>query len=76
MEALGGMQQRLGRDAADVQAGAPEGAALVDAGRGKAQLAGPDGGVVAAGAAANHYDVESIGHARSSALIPAGSYND
>src|SRR6185312_6117025 len=71
MEALGGMQQRLGGDAADVQAGAAEAAALVDAGGGEAQLSGPDGGVVAAGAAADHDHVERVSHARSSALILA-----
>ena len=62
METLAGMQQRLGGNAADIQAGAAEGAALVHAGRGKAQLAQPDRGVVAAGAAADHDCVETVRH--------------
>jgi hypothetical protein len=36
---------------------------LVDAGRGHAELRGADGGDVAAGAAADHDDVEILGHA-------------
>ncbi len=58
------MQQRLGRDAADIEAGAAEGAALVDAGALEAQLAGADGGVVAAGAATDDDEVELISHIR------------
>src|SRR5262249_17761417 len=63
---LGGLQQRLGRDAADVGASATErGLAVgalpfVDAGRGKAQLGGADGGDVAARPAADHYHVEGF----------------
>ena len=62
MKPLGGMQQRLGRNAADIQAGAAEDAALVDTGRLQAQLAQPDGGVVAARTAANDDCIECVSH--------------
>ena len=55
---VAGMQQRLGRDAAYVQAGAAERTALVDTGGCQAQLARANGGVVTAGTAANDDDVE------------------
>ena len=56
------VQQRLGRNAADVEAGAAELAALVHAGSAHAQLSGTDRGVVAARSAANDHDVESVTH--------------
>ncbi|MCY1441296.1 hypothetical protein D9M71_576050 [compost metagenome] len=49
---LGGVDQRLGGDAADVQAGAAQGGTLHQHGA-DAELAGADGGDVAAGAAAD-----------------------
>ena len=58
--ALGAVQQRLRRDAADVQAGAAEQAALVDARGAHPELRGADRGHVAARAAADHHEVESI----------------
>jgi len=47
------VQQRLGRHAADIQAGATEGFAALHAGNFQAQLARANGRVVAAGAAAD-----------------------
>ena len=43
VQAVGGVQQRLGRDAADVQAGAAQGLAPLDAGDLQAKLRGADG---------------------------------
>ncbi len=54
------MQQRLGRDAADVEAGAAEGGALLDAGHLQAELGGADGADIAAGAGADDDDVEAV----------------
>ncbi|MCY1187889.1 hypothetical protein D9M73_289270 [compost metagenome] len=51
------MQQRLGRHASDVQAGAAEGRAAFDASGFQAQLAGADCCVVTAGASAQNHDV-------------------
>jgi len=68
LEVLGRLQQRLGRDAADVGAGAAgSGAAsgvfpLVDAGHLEAQLGCADGSDIAAGAAADHDDIKCLGH--------------
>ena len=62
LEALAGVQQRLGRDAADIEAGAAEASALVDASRFEAKLAQPDRGVVAAGSAADDDGIELFGH--------------
>jgi hypothetical protein len=75
VEVLGGLQQRLGGDAADVEAGAAEAhfALRVVVGLGfaaggvEAELRGADGGDVAAGAAADDEDVELFGHLRSPA---------
>ena len=62
---LGGVQQRLGRDAAVVQAGAAH-LVRLDQGDGHAQLGGAQGGGVAAAASAQDDDVESgaggVGH--------------
>ena len=63
VETLRRMQQGLGRDAADIEAGAAKDAALVYAGGGKAKLAQPDGGVIAARSAADHTRVKIIRHA-------------
>ncbi len=63
MEQLGGFQQRLGRDAAGVQAGAAEGGGtvavlpFVDAGDAQFVLAGADGGRIAGRAAADDDDI-------------------
>ena len=63
---LRGLEQRLGRDAADVEAGAAEaGLALpvlpvVDADGLEAELRGADGGDVAARAGADDGDVETV----------------
>src|SRR5665213_2942768 len=65
VEPLAGVQQRLGRDAADVQAGAPEAAALVDAGGGEAQLSRTDRGIVATRPTADDDDIELVAHFRS-----------
>ncbi|MOA17348.1 hypothetical protein D3C78_1376050 [compost metagenome] len=54
---FGSMQQRLGRHAADIQAGAAEGFPALHAGHPEAQLAGADRRVVATGAATDHNDV-------------------
>ena len=65
---FGRLQQRLGRDAADVGAGAAGSRAAlailpgVDAGDRHAELRGADGGDVAAGACADHDDVKLFGH--------------
>ena len=50
---FGGVQQRLGRDAADVQAGAAQGRAALDTGHRQTQLTGPDGRIVPARPAAD-----------------------
>ena len=55
------VQQRLGRDAADVEAGAAERAALLDARDLHAHLAGLDGRDVAAGAATDDNEVLLVG---------------
>ena len=63
---LRGLQQRLGGDAADVEAGAAERRLavgvlpFVDAGVAEAELRGADRGDVAAGPAADHDDVEGL----------------
>ncbi len=63
VELLGDMDQRLGRDAADVQAGAAQGLAFHQNG-GDAQLAGADGRHVTARAAADDQQlgIESLLH--------------
>src|SRR2546430_14316604 len=66
MVELGGLQQRLGRDAARVQAGAAEGGAavavlpLIYAGDAELVLRGADRGRIARRAAADDHDVEGI----------------
>ncbi len=67
LEVLGGLQQRLRRDAADVRAGAAgRGLAagarpVVDAGRPESELRAANRGDVAAGTGADHDDVEAFG---------------
>ena len=60
LEQLGGVEQRLGRDAADVEAGAAERLAAFGAGGLEAELRGADRGDIAAGAGADHQDVEIV----------------
>ena len=60
LEQLGGVQQRLRRDAADVEAGAAEGRVLLDHGDLHAELRRADGADIAAGAGAD--DDEVVGH--------------
>ena len=56
----GRVEQRLGGDAADVEAGAAEGLALLDDGSLQAELRRPDGADIAARAGAD--DDEIVGH--------------
>ena len=58
-EQLAGVEQGLARDAADVEAGAAEGGALLDAGHLHPKLSGADGGDIAAGAGSNDDQVEA-----------------
>ena len=60
LEQFGGVQQRLRRDAADVEAGAAEGRALLDHGGFQAELRRANGADIAAGAGAD--DDEVVGH--------------
>ena len=60
-EVLGGGEQGLTRDAADVEAGAAEGGAFVDEGDLEAELGGAEGAHVAAGAGADDDEIESLG---------------
>ena len=60
LEQLGGVQQRLRRDAADIEAGAAMGLALLDHGHLEAELRRPDGADIAAGAGSD--DDEIVGH--------------
>ena len=57
LELLGTGQQRLGRDAADIEAGAAQRLALFDAGRLQAKLCGADGGNITAGSTADDDNV-------------------
>ena len=59
LEQLGGVQQRLRRDAADVQASAAEGRALLDHGGFQPKLRRADGADIAAGAGADDDKVVS-----------------
>src|SRR5690606_27447130 len=58
VEHVAGVEERLRRDAADVQAGPAERLAALDAGRLQPQLRAADGADVAAGAGADHDDVK------------------
>ncbi len=70
LEQLGALQQRLGRDAADVEAGAAQGGLallahpLVDAGSLQTQLGAADRCDVPGRAGADDDDVEFVGHSR------------
>ncbi len=67
---LRGMQQRFGRHATDVQAGAAQGRATFDASGFETQLAGADRRVITTGAAAqNHYVI--VAHALAPAWMDA-----
>src|ERR1700680_503912 len=68
LEQLGGIEQRLRRDAADVEAGAAEGPVLLHHRSLKAELCGADRAHVAAGTAADDDDV--VGHERNLRLRP------
>lgn len=57
MIVMAGLQQRLGGDAPDVEAGSTQGAAHFDAGGREAELGGLDGRDVSAGTAADDYYV-------------------
>jgi hypothetical protein len=66
LEQLGSVQQRLRRDAADIEAGAAERLPALDAGRLQPQLRRPDRGNIAARPGADHYHVKvSISHSNS-----------
>ena len=67
-EGLGRGDQRLGRDAAEVQARPAEAFALDD-GDGRAELRGADGGGIAAGSRADDYDVKALHSPLSSSLV-------
>ena len=58
---LRGMQHRLGRNAADIEAGAAEGGVFLDDGGFQPELRGTNGADIAAGAGAD--DDEVVGHA-------------
>jgi hypothetical protein len=59
-ELLGGVEQGLAGNAADVEAGAAEGGAFLDEGDLEAELGGAEGADVAAGAGADDDEVEGI----------------
>ena len=63
LEQMRGLQQRLGRDAADIEAGAAEGGALLDHRHLHAELGGADRRHIAARTGADHDKVEAcVGH--------------
>ena len=64
----GGLEERLGRDAATVQAGAAEGV-LLDEGHAEAGAAGVERRAVAAGAAADDHEIELLTHARNGIAV-------
>ncbi len=61
MEALRGEEQRLGGDAADIEAGAAQGLALLDAGRLQPELGRADRRDIAARSAADHHQIIALG---------------
>ena len=63
------LQQSLGRDAADIQAGAAQRFTLFHAGDLHAQLRGADGAHITAGAGANHDHIKSITHGQASSTF-------
>src|SRR5665811_2283367 len=56
---LRGMQERLGRDAAHVQAGTPQ-LPLLDQGYGQTELGGPQGAGITTAASTEDHDVERV----------------
>ena len=60
LEQVRGLQQRLGRDAADIEAGAAEGRALLDHGHLHAELGGADRRHIAARSGADHDEIEGF----------------
>ena len=62
LEQMRGLQQRLGRDAADIEAGAAEGGALLDHRHLHAELGGADRRHIAARTGADHDEVEGFVH--------------
>jgi hypothetical protein len=60
-EFFGGVEEGLGGDAADAEAGAAEAVFFVDAGGFEAELGGADGGDVSAGASADDDEVVAAG---------------
>jgi hypothetical protein len=60
LEGVGVLEQRLGRDAAPVEAGATEHGRPLDAGRAEAELRGTDGCDVATGSGADDHDVVCV----------------
>jgi len=59
---LSGVEQRFGRDAANIQASSAKCIAGLDTGHFKAQLSCANGAVIAARAAANNYQIISVRH--------------
>jgi len=55
---FGGMQEGLGRDAADVEAGAAEGVVLFHEGHFKAKLGGLNGGDIATWTGTDYDEIE------------------
>jgi hypothetical protein len=62
LHGVGVLEERLGRNAADQQAGAAERLLLLDDGDAEAELGGADGRDVAAGSGADHDQVVLVGH--------------
>ena len=60
LEQVRGLQQRLGRDAADIEAGAAEGRALLDHRHLHAELGGADRRHIAARSGADHDEIEGF----------------
>ena len=71
---MGRLQDRLGGDAAHVQAGAPQSFAGFHTGHRHAQLGGADGGHVAAGSSADNDNIIAVGAHR--AKCPATCAGD
>ena len=65
LEKLGGVQQRLGGNATDIEAGAAISAPLLDDGDFHAELGRAPGADIAAWAGSNHNEVISVSHERS-----------
>ena len=72
LEQVRGVQQRLGWDAADIEAGAAQSAALLDAGDLQAELGRLDRRDVAARATADHHQIVSLLAHLGSPVAPRG----